>query len=61
MSACHAAADESIREGHDLCKRTARLSSVPAGKALLGRVVDPLGTPRWSLGPIVTETHRPNE
>ncbi|MDD4140778.1 MAG: F0F1 ATP synthase subunit alpha [Eubacteriales bacterium] len=52
--------DESIREGM-ICKRTGTTVQVPAGKALLGRVVDPLGTPVDGLGPIVTETRRPIE
>ncbi len=42
----------SIREG-DLVKRTGRIVEVPAGKALLGRVVDPLGTPVDGKGPLV--------
>ena len=52
--------DESIREGV-ICKRTGTTVQVPAGKALLGRVVDPLGSPVDGLGPIVTETRRPIE
>ena len=34
--------DETIRQGM-ICKRTGTTVSVPVGKAMLGRVVDPLG------------------
>ena len=44
-----------IKEG-DLVKRTHRIISVPAGPALVGRVVNPLGRPLDGKGPIVTET-----
>ena len=44
-----------IKEG-DLVKRTHRIISVPAGPALVGRVVNPLGRPLDWKGPIVTET-----
>jgi len=40
-----------IKEG-DQVKRTGRLMSVPAGEALLGRVVSPLGEPLDGKGPI---------
>ncbi|MCY1018891.1 F0F1 ATP synthase subunit alpha [Pyxidicoccus sp. MSG2] len=47
-----------IREG-DTVKRTQQIASVPVGKGLLGRVVDPLGKPLDGKGPIVgTETRR---
>jgi F-type H+-transporting ATPase subunit alpha len=36
-----------VREG-DTVRTTGRLLEVPAGEALLGRVVDPLGNRRWS-------------
>ncbi len=36
--------DAQIQEG-DRVRRTGRIASVPVGKALLGRVVDPLGNP----------------
>ncbi len=52
--------DEAIREGM-ICKRTGTTVSVPAGKALLGRVVDSLGTPVDGMGSIVTKSHRPIE
>ena len=44
-----------VREG-DLVKTTGRLLEVPAGEALLGRVVDPLGNPIDGRGPIETST-----
>jgi F-type H+-transporting ATPase subunit alpha len=40
-----------IREG-DLAKRTGQIASVPVGKGLLGRVVDPLGLPLDGKGPV---------
>ncbi|WNG23135.1 F0F1 ATP synthase subunit alpha [Cystobacter fuscus] len=47
-----------IREG-DTVKRTAQIASVPVGKGLLGRVVNPLGEPVDGKGPIVaTETRK---
>lgn len=52
--------DESVREG-GICKRTRTTVQVPVGKALLGRVVDPLGTPIDGMGPIVTDQKRPIE
>ena len=35
-----------------VCKRTGRTISVPVGKGLLGRVLDPLGTPIDGQGPL---------
>ena len=52
--------DDTIRQGM-LCKRTGTTVSVPVGKAVLGRVVDPLGSPIDGLGPIVTKSRRPIE
>jgi F-type H+-transporting ATPase subunit alpha len=52
--------DDSIRQGM-ICKRTGTTISVPAGKAMLGRVVDPLGAPIDGLGPIATTNRRPIE
>jgi len=49
-----------IREG-DQVKRTGRIMEVPAGEALLGRVVNPLGHPVDGLGPINTTEFRPVE
>ena len=45
-----------IREG-DQVKRTRRIMQVPAGPALIGRVVNPLGHPLDDKGPIETDTH----
>jgi F-type H+-transporting ATPase subunit alpha len=45
-----------VREG-DLVRRTHRIMQVPAGPALVGRVVDPLGTPLDGKGPIRTDVH----
>jgi F-type H+-transporting ATPase subunit alpha len=52
--------DDSIREG-SICKRTGTTASVPVGKAMLGRVVDPLGKPLDRLGHIPTDKKRPIE
>lgn len=49
--------DEDIKEG-DIVKRTGRILSVPVGKALLGRVVNPLGQPLDEKGAIVSEEYR---
>jgi F-type H+-transporting ATPase subunit alpha len=46
--------DRDIREG-DTVKRTGDIVSVPVGKGLLGRVVDPLGNPLDGKGPIEAE------
>jgi F-type H+-transporting ATPase subunit alpha len=49
--------DTGIKEG-DLVKRTGRISQLPVGQALLGRVVDPLGRPIDGKGPIATTETR---
>ncbi len=49
-----------IKEG-DTVKRTGRIISVPAGEALVGRVVTPLGEPLDDKGPIDTKTFLPIE
>ncbi|HVG46572.1 MAG TPA: F0F1 ATP synthase subunit alpha, partial [Rubellimicrobium sp.] len=49
--------DRNIKEG-DVVKRTQSIVSVPAGEALLGRVVDALGNPLDGKGPIVTTERR---
>ncbi|MEG9861779.1 MAG: F0F1 ATP synthase subunit alpha [Parvularculales bacterium] len=49
--------DREIGEG-DTVKRTGDIVEVPVGKALLGRVVDPLGNPIDGKGPIETEERR---
>jgi F-type H+-transporting ATPase subunit alpha len=47
--------DTGIKEG-DEARCTGRILQVPAGEALLGRVVDPLGNPLDGRGPIETDT-----
>ncbi|HHW60984.1 MAG TPA: F0F1 ATP synthase subunit alpha [Syntrophomonadaceae bacterium] len=51
---------EHIKEG-DIVKATGRIMEVPAGEALLGRVVNALGQPIDGKGPINTSTFRPVE
>ena len=46
-----------IKEG-DAVRETGRIIEVPVGKALLGRVVNPLGQPVDGLGPIAAEAKR---
>ena len=50
-------ADTGIKEG-DTVRRTGNVAQVPVGKAMIGRVVNPLGEPLDGKGPIVTESHR---
>ncbi|HIS65437.1 MAG TPA: F0F1 ATP synthase subunit alpha, partial [Candidatus Avoscillospira avistercoris] len=52
--------DAGIREG-DTVKRTGRVVSVPVGEALVGRVVDALGTPIDGKGDIEAAEFRPIE
>jgi F-type H+-transporting ATPase subunit alpha len=49
--------DRDIKEG-DTVKRTGAIVDVPVGKALLGRVVDPLGQPLDGKGPIKSSERR---
>src|SRR3954463_7635541 len=49
-----------IKEG-DTVKRTGRIMSVPAGDAMIGRVVNALGQPIDDKGPIATTTFIPVE
>jgi F-type H+-transporting ATPase subunit alpha len=49
-----------IKEG-DIVKRTGRIISVPAGEAVVGRVVSPLGEPLDDKGPIRAEILMPIE
>jgi F-type H+-transporting ATPase subunit alpha len=42
---------------NDLVRRTHRIMQVPAGPALIGRVVNPLGRPLDGKGPIRTDVH----
>lgn len=49
-----------VKEG-DVVKRTGRILQVPAGDALIGRVVNALGEPIDGKSPIAAETFRPVE
>jgi F-type H+/Na+-transporting ATPase subunit alpha len=49
--------DEHIKEG-DVVKRTGRIAEVPVGEAVVGRVVDPIGTPLDGKGPIQAKEFR---
>lgn len=51
---------EGLKE-QDIVKRTKRVSSIPVGPALLGRVVNPLSMPLDGKGPIETQEYRPLE
>lgn len=52
--------DRLVKEG-DTVKRTGRIASVPVGKELLGRVVNPLGQPIDGKGEIKTDKISPIE
>ncbi|NMP21005.1 F0F1 ATP synthase subunit alpha [Sulfobacillus harzensis] len=52
--------DRGIKEG-DRVRRTGRVVEVPAGEALIGRVVSALGVPIDGKGPIETSIRRPVE
>ncbi len=52
--------NEAIREG-DIVTRTGSVAQVPAGEALLGRVVNALGQPVDGKGPVATKKFRPLE
>ena len=47
-------ATDEVKEG-DTVKRTRRITSIPVGEGILGRVVDPLGKPMDGHGPIKGE------
>ena len=49
-----------IREGM-IVKRTGKILQIPTGKALLGRIVNPLGEPIDGKGPIKAKSSRPIE
>ncbi|MBM3783422.1 MAG: F0F1 ATP synthase subunit alpha [Acidobacteria bacterium] len=49
-----------IKEGDEV-KRTGRIMSVPAGEALIGRVVDAIGAPIDGKGPIAAAAFNPIE
>ncbi|MBQ9006856.1 MAG: F0F1 ATP synthase subunit alpha, partial [Atopobiaceae bacterium] len=51
---------DTIKEG-DECQTTGRVMSIPVGRAMLGRVVNPLGQPIDGNGPIITTHYRPIE
>ena len=51
---------DSIREG-DECRTTGRVMDIPVGRAMLGRVVNPLGQPIDGLGAIDADGRRPIE
>ncbi len=48
---------QAVKEG-DTVRRTGKVAQVPAGDALIGRVVNPLGQPLDGKGPIVTDKFR---
>ena len=52
--------DTGIKEGDEV-KRTGRISEVPIGMALVGRVVDAIGEPIDGKGAIKTDTYGPIE
>ncbi|NLC06409.1 MAG: F0F1 ATP synthase subunit alpha [Syntrophomonadaceae bacterium] len=52
--------DRLIKEGDEV-RSTGRIMSVPAGKAMIGRVVNALGMPVDGKGPIATTAYRPIE
>ena len=51
---------DAIREG-DECRTTGRVMDIPVGRAMLGRVVNPLGQPIDGLGPMECTHRRPIE
>ena len=51
---------DTIKEG-DECQTTGRVMSIPVGRDMLGRVVNPLGQPIDGLGPIISTHYRPIE
>ena len=51
---------DTIKEG-DECQTTGRVMSIPVGRDMLGRVVNPLGQPIDGLGPILSTHYRPIE
>jgi F-type H+-transporting ATPase subunit alpha len=52
--------DELVKEG-DLVRRTGRLVSVPVGRGVVGRVVNPLGEPLDGKGEVPIDEYRPLE
>ncbi len=53
--------DTTLIKENDTVRTTGRVVSVPSGKAILGRIVNPLGEPLDGKGPIQAEGHRPLE
>ena len=49
--------DTGIQEG-DLVRSTGRISSVPVGSAMIGRVINAVGQPIDGKGPVETDSHR---
>ena len=49
-----------IKEG-SIVKKSGRIASIPVGKGLLGRVINPLGEPIDGKGPIQYSSYRPIE
>jgi F-type H+-transporting ATPase subunit alpha len=49
--------DTHIKEG-DIVKRTGRIAQVPVGEAVIGRVIDPVGSPLDGKGPIEAKEFR---
>jgi len=49
--------DVGIKEG-DTVKRTGKIAQIPVGPAMVGRVVDPIGTPLDGKGPIAAQETR---
>ncbi len=52
--------DSGIKEGDDV-RSTGRIAEVPVGRALIGRVVDPLGRPLDGKGAVRSDKTRPLE
>jgi len=53
--------DSSLVKEGDTVKRTGRVTSIPVGEEMLGRVVNPLGIPVDGKGPINTKDFLPIE
>jgi F-type H+-transporting ATPase subunit alpha len=52
--------EDLVKEG-DPVKRTGNVARVPVGRALVGRVVTPIGEPLDGKGPVVTDSYYPLE
>jgi F-type H+/Na+-transporting ATPase subunit alpha len=51
--------DSTAIKSGQTCKRTGKILSIPTGKQLLGRVIDPLGRPLDGKGPIFSKEDKP--